>query len=114
MSQSGHGEALLNGKEQCARCHVPPLFTEPGCAHRFGDPRCSTARVAIKMLRQPCEAWCAAHRAFRMRPPDARVSGDGPCYRLCHRIGLADVIEDQDVAGYGNPVRREVYAIVDH
>jgi hypothetical protein len=24
------GEAVFNGKGQCARCHVPPLFTEPG------------------------------------------------------------------------------------
>ena len=24
------GQALFNGKAQCARCHVPPLFTEPG------------------------------------------------------------------------------------
>lgn len=24
------GMALFNGKAQCARCHVPPLFTEPG------------------------------------------------------------------------------------
>lgn len=24
------GAALFNGKAQCARCHVPPLFTEPG------------------------------------------------------------------------------------
>jgi hypothetical protein len=24
------GEALFNGKAGCARCHVPPLFTEPG------------------------------------------------------------------------------------
>ena len=24
------GEAVFNGKAQCARCHVPPLFTEPG------------------------------------------------------------------------------------
>ena len=24
------GEALFNAKAQCARCHVPPLFTEPG------------------------------------------------------------------------------------
>ena len=24
------GKALFNGKAQCARCHVPPLFTEPG------------------------------------------------------------------------------------
>jgi hypothetical protein len=24
------GERLFNGKARCARCHVPPLFTEPG------------------------------------------------------------------------------------
>jgi hypothetical protein len=24
------GKALFNGKATCARCHVPPLFTEPG------------------------------------------------------------------------------------
>jgi hypothetical protein len=32
------GEALFNGKAQCARCHVPPLFTEPGWnAHTPAD-----------------------------------------------------------------------------
>jgi cytochrome c peroxidase len=25
-----HGEAIFKGKAQCATCHVPPLFTEPG------------------------------------------------------------------------------------
>ena len=24
------GEALFNGKATCARCHVPPIYTEPG------------------------------------------------------------------------------------
>jgi hypothetical protein len=24
------GRAIFNGKAQCANCHVPPLFTEPG------------------------------------------------------------------------------------
>jgi hypothetical protein len=27
---AGRGKTLFNGKAQCARCHVPPLFTEPG------------------------------------------------------------------------------------
>ena len=27
---ANRGEAIFNGKAQCARCHVPPLFTEPG------------------------------------------------------------------------------------
>src|SRR5215208_6018507 len=32
------GEALFRGKAQCAQCHVPPLFTEPGWnAHKPAD-----------------------------------------------------------------------------
>lgn len=27
---AANGESLFNGKADCARCHVPPLFTEPG------------------------------------------------------------------------------------
>jgi hypothetical protein len=27
---AGRGQALFDGKAGCARCHVPPLFTEPG------------------------------------------------------------------------------------
>jgi mono/diheme cytochrome c family protein len=27
---ASRGEALFNGKATCARCHVPPLYTEPG------------------------------------------------------------------------------------
>lgn len=27
---AARGEAAFNGKANCARCHVPPLFTEPG------------------------------------------------------------------------------------
>src|SRR5207253_7061657 len=27
---AGRGQRLFAGKGQCARCHVPPLFTEPG------------------------------------------------------------------------------------
>src|SRR6184192_2984698 len=31
------GEALFNGKATCARCHVPPLFTEPGWSMHTAD-----------------------------------------------------------------------------
>ncbi len=30
LSSAERGKTLFNGKAQCARCHVPPLFTEPG------------------------------------------------------------------------------------
>ncbi|HEX5788059.1 MAG TPA: hypothetical protein VFY03_07750 [Woeseiaceae bacterium] len=29
-ARAARGEALFRGKADCARCHVPPLFTEPG------------------------------------------------------------------------------------
>jgi hypothetical protein len=35
---AARGEAVFNGKAQCAQCHVPPLFTEPGWnAHKPAD-----------------------------------------------------------------------------
>jgi hypothetical protein len=35
---AGRGEAVFRGKAQCAQCHVPPLFTEPGWnAHKPAD-----------------------------------------------------------------------------
>lgn len=35
---AGRGEAVFRGKGQCAQCHVPPLFTEPGWnAHKPSD-----------------------------------------------------------------------------
>ena len=33
---ASRGEALFAGKAGCARCHVPPLYTEPG--HNLHDP----------------------------------------------------------------------------
>jgi hypothetical protein len=34
---AARGAALFNGKAQCARCHVPPLFTEPGWPMHTAD-----------------------------------------------------------------------------
>lgn len=30
IAAAGRGQTLFNGKADCKRCHVPPLFTEPG------------------------------------------------------------------------------------
>lgn len=30
QAMAATGQGLFNGKAQCSRCHVPPLFTEPG------------------------------------------------------------------------------------
>jgi hypothetical protein len=30
QAMAQNGQTLFNGKASCARCHVPPLFTEPG------------------------------------------------------------------------------------
>ena len=38
QAAAARGEALFRGKAQCAQCHVPPLFTEPGWnAHKPAD-----------------------------------------------------------------------------
>jgi hypothetical protein len=34
------GEALFEGKAQCATCHVPPLYTEPGWNMHTGEEIC--------------------------------------------------------------------------
>lgn len=34
------GEALFEGKAQCAACHVPPLYTEPGWNMHTGEEIC--------------------------------------------------------------------------
>lgn len=34
---AARGEEIFNGKAQCATCHVPPLFTEPGYAIHTGE-----------------------------------------------------------------------------
>jgi hypothetical protein len=34
---AARGAALFSGKAQCARCHVPPLFTEPGWPMHTAD-----------------------------------------------------------------------------
>ena len=34
---AGRGQAVFNGKADCKRCHVPPLFTEPGWPMHTAD-----------------------------------------------------------------------------
>jgi hypothetical protein len=34
---AARGEALFSGKAACSRCHVPPLYTEPGWAMHKGE-----------------------------------------------------------------------------
>jgi len=36
-SAAARGEMLFNSKAQCATCHVPPLFTEPGWNMHRGE-----------------------------------------------------------------------------
>ena len=35
-SAAARGEAVFAGKADCARCHVPPIFIEPGCPMHKG------------------------------------------------------------------------------
>jgi hypothetical protein len=54
---AGRGQALFNGKADCRRCHVPPLFTEPGW------PMHSAAEIGIddfQAKRSPDERYRTA------------------------------------------------------
>jgi mono/diheme cytochrome c family protein len=37
QAAAARGQVLFNGKAQCSRCHVPPLFTEPGFPMHTAD-----------------------------------------------------------------------------
>jgi hypothetical protein len=51
------GAALFSGKAQCARCHVPPLFTEPGWnAHAPAD----VCADSFQSDRSPAKAYRTA------------------------------------------------------
>jgi hypothetical protein len=51
------GAAIFNGKAQCARCHVPPLYTEPGfnmhSPQEIGVDDFQANRSPTKMYRTP-------------------------------------------------------------
>jgi hypothetical protein len=51
------GAAIFNGKAQCARCHVPPLYTEPGFnmhgPQEIGIDDFQANRSPTKMYRTP-------------------------------------------------------------
>jgi hypothetical protein len=64
------GEALFSGKAQCATCHVPPLFTEPGWPMHTG------AEIGIDEFqaeRSPDRRYRLSHRAAgRIMDPHGR------------------------------------------
>ena len=55
---AAQGEVLFNGKAQCARCHVPPLFMEPGWSMHTG------AEIGIDDF----QANRSPERAYRTAP----------------------------------------------
>ena len=72
---AGRGQAVFNGKADCKRCHVPPLFTEPGwpmhTAPRDRDRRLPGEAVARRALpHDPAARAVGAHegRVLPRRP----------------------------------------------
>ena len=69
------GEVLFNGKAACARCHVPPLFTEPGwpmhSAEEMGIDDFQSSRSPTKMYRtSPLQGLSAIKRAASFMTDD--------------------------------------------
>lgn len=81
------GEALFKGKAECARCHVPPLFTEPGWnAHAPAD-------VCIDSF----QADRAPDRVYRTAPLGGLFSHQkGGFYHDGRFATLSDVVNHYD------------------
>jgi hypothetical protein len=81
------GEVLFNGKAQCARCHVPPLFTEPGWnAH-------APAEVCVDSF----QADRAPDRVYRTAPLGGLFAHQKGGFYHDGRFGaLSDVVNHYD------------------
>jgi cytochrome c peroxidase len=81
------GQDLFNGKAQCSRCHVPPLFTEPGWnAHAAAD-------VCIDSF----QADRAPDHVYRTSPLAGLATHQkGGFYHDGRYAGLTDVVNHYD------------------
>jgi len=98
-------QALFNGKAQCARCHVPPLFTEPGfnmhTPEELGIDDFQASRSPTRMYRTPPLKGLFSHQKggflHDRRFPDLRSVVEH--YDSNLKTGLTDA-EKADLVAY--------------
>lgn len=84
---AGRGEVLFRGKADCARCHVPPIFTEPGWNMH------TPAEIGIDSF----QADRAPDRAYRTAPLKCLwTHTKGGFFHDGHFAALQDVISHYD------------------
>jgi hypothetical protein len=89
---SGRGRALFDGSAQCAQCHVPPLYTEPGW----------NLHVAADIGIDDFQAQRAPDAKYRTTPLRGLVShGKGGYYHDGRFATLRDVVDHYDSLGLG-------------
>ena len=90
------GEAVFNGKAQCASCHVPPLFTEPGwnmhtpaeiCVDDFQAKRSPDERYRTSPLRG---LWTHQKGGFFHDGRFATLLDVVNHYNTCFSLGLTE------------------------
>jgi hypothetical protein len=105
VSAAASGEAIFNGKAQCATCHVPPLFTEPGwnmhtpaeiCVDDFQAKRSPDERYRTSPLRG---LWTHQRGGFFHDGRFATLLDVVNHYNTCFGLGLTDQ-EKSDLAQY--------------
>jgi mono/diheme cytochrome c family protein len=84
---AAQGEALFNGKATCARCHVPPLFVEPGYSMHTAE---EIGIDDFQALRSPDERY----RTTPLRGLFVRAKGG--FYHDGRFATLGDVIDHYD------------------
>jgi len=111
------GDELFNGKGQCASCHIPPLYTEPGWNMHTGDEICIDNFQAD---RSPDGAyrttplrglWTHTKGGFYHDGRFATLNDVVAHYNQCFSLGLTDE-ESSDLVEYlkslGGPVESGV------
>ena len=82
------GEAIFNGKAQCARCHVPPLFAEPGYPMHTAD------EIGIDDFQASRSPDARYYRTTPLRALFVRAKGG--FYHDGRFATLADVVDHYD------------------
>jgi mono/diheme cytochrome c family protein len=102
---AARGQSLFNGKANCARCHVPPLFTEPGWPMHTADEigiddfqaeRSPDRRYRTTPLRG---LWAHSKGGFYHDGRFATLADVIDHYNAHFRLGLSER-ESEDLAEY--------------
>ena len=95
-AMAARGEELFNGKAECATCHVPPLFSEPGHGLHSGRWVSGASRSPARGYHRPRGRFVDAHGRLLLRgrsPRWKRSSFYNVLFQLELTREIADLVE---------------------